>query len=72
MPLPRPPKPEKIPRLTPSMYEDARVCKARLAWRAFGDNGALPGSPARILGICVHEVAAAVQSNRLGVNADNI
>jgi CRISPR/Cas system-associated exonuclease Cas4 (RecB family) len=54
------------------MYEDARVCKARLAWRAFGDNGALPGSPARILGICVHEVASAVQSNRLGVNANNI
>lgn len=72
MRIPRPPKPEKLPRLTPSMYEDARACKARLAWRALGDSSALPGSPARILGICVHEVAAAAQSNRLSADAAKI
>ncbi|HEX8922966.1 MAG TPA: PD-(D/E)XK nuclease family protein [Pyrinomonadaceae bacterium] len=65
MTFPRPPKPAKLTRLSPSTYEAARRCNARAAWLAFGDRDALPGSPAAILGLCFHKVAAAAQAGRL-------
>jgi hypothetical protein len=65
MTFPRPPKPTKLTRLSPSTYEAARRCNARAAWLAFGDRAALPGSPAAILGLCFHKVAAAAQAGRL-------
>jgi PD-(D/E)XK nuclease superfamily len=70
MTLPRPPKPAKLTRLSPSTYEAARRCKARAAWLAFGDRGELPGSPAAILGTCFHKVAAAAQAGRLHAGGD--
>jgi hypothetical protein len=65
MTLPMPPKPGRITSLSPSIYEAARLCKARAAWIAFGDRGALPGNSSAILGLCFHEVVAAAQSGRL-------
>ncbi len=65
MTFPRPPKPAKLSSLSPSTYEAARCCKARAAWLALGDRDELPGSPAAILGLCFHKVAAAAQAGRL-------
>jgi CRISPR/Cas system-associated exonuclease Cas4 (RecB family) len=65
MTFPHPPKPAKLTRLSPSTYEAARRCNARAAWLAFGDRDSLPGSPAAILGLCFHKVAAAAQAGRL-------
>jgi hypothetical protein len=72
MTLPRPPKPAKLTRLSPSLYEAARCCKARAAWLAFGDRGALPGNPAAILGLCFHKVAAAAQTGRLHAGGGSV
>jgi PD-(D/E)XK nuclease superfamily protein len=65
--LPHPPKPAQLPRLSPTLYEALRVCRARAAWLAFGERETLPGSPFAILGSCFHAVAAAAQKGQLPV-----
>lgn len=72
MTFPRPPKPSKLRRLSPSTYEAARCCKARTAWLALGDRGELPQSPAAILGLCFHKVAAAAQAGQLRGGGGNV
>jgi hypothetical protein len=70
--FPRPPKPAQLSRLSPSIYEALRVCRAKAAWLAFGERVALPGNPFAILGSCFHAVAEAAQKGLLRVADGNV
>ena len=72
MTLPRPPKPARLTRLSPTIYEALRVCRAKAAWLAFGEQGALPGNSFALLGSCFHAVAAAAQKGQLRAADGNV
>jgi hypothetical protein len=72
MTLPDPPKPARLTRLSPTVYEALRVCRAKAAWLAFGEQGALPGNSFAILGSCFHAVAAAAQKGQLRAADGNV
>jgi len=65
MKIPSVPKARKLDSLSPSLYEALLVCKARAAWIAFGEKGAMPGRPEAILGSCFHDVIAAAHKGTL-------
>jgi PD-(D/E)XK nuclease superfamily protein len=72
MTLPHPPKPAQLSKLSPSIYEALRVCRAKAAWLAFGERGALPGNSFAMLGLCFHKVAAAAQKGQLRAPNGNV
>jgi len=72
MTLPRLPKPARLTRLSPTTYEALRVCRAKAAWLAFGEQGALPGNSFALLGSCFHAVAAAAQKGQLRAADGNV
>ncbi len=63
---PRPPRIQRLDRITPTIYESARTCAARAAWTAHGERGVIPRHPRALLGICVHSV---LESARRGLIA---
>lgn len=71
MMLPPIPKPAKLSALSPTLYEDLLLCRARAVWRAFGSRDATPENPAALLGTCFHEVLAAAQTGRLKHQSEN-
>jgi hypothetical protein len=72
MTLPHPPKPAQLTRLSPTVYEALRVCRAKAAWLAFGEQGALPSRSFALLGSCFHAVAAAAQKGQLRAADGNV
>lgn len=65
MRIPEQPAIKELKHLSPSLYEAARVCKARAAWIAFGDRDRIPGHPRALLGTCVHAVVEDAHQGRL-------
>jgi hypothetical protein len=72
MTLPHPPKPEQLTKLSPTVYEALRVCRAKAVWLAFGDRSTLPSNSFAILGSCFHAVAAAAQKGQLRATNGNV
>lgn len=70
--LPHPPKPAHLTRLSPTAYEALRICRAKAAWLAFGEQSALPGNSFALLGSCFHAVAAAAQKGQLRAADGNV
>jgi len=65
MRIPEQPAVKELKHLSPSLYEAARVCKARAAWIAFGDRDGVPHHPQALLGACVHAVVEDAHNGRL-------
>lgn len=65
MRIPEQPGIKELKHLSASLYEAARVCKARAAWIAFGDRGSVPAHPRALLGTCVHAVLEEAHCGRL-------
>lgn len=64
MRIPEQPAVTELKHLSPSLYEAARLCKARAAWLAFGARDGVPSHPQALLGICVHAVVEEAHSGR--------
>ncbi len=65
MHIPEQPAVKELKHLSPSLYEAARLCKARAAWIAFGDRDRVPAHPRALLGMCVHAVVEEAHHGRL-------
>lgn len=67
MRIPQPPAIAPLPRVSPTIYEMLRVCRARAAWAAFGERTAVPEHPMALLGTCFHAVMEKAVAGELPV-----
>lgn len=66
--VPDPPTPDRIERISPTLYETLLGCPARAAWSVHGRRGALAAHPSALLGTCFHGVMEAVQTREISGN----
>jgi PD-(D/E)XK nuclease superfamily len=66
--LPSVPSPAPLTRVSPSLYEALKDCRAKALWMAHGQRGEVPSHPSALLGTCFHEVVAAAAGARLSAD----
>ena len=65
MRIPAAPAPQPSPSISPSLYEDLLVCRAKAAWRIGGDRAGFPSHPAALLGTAFHAVVEAANTSEI-------
>jgi hypothetical protein len=67
---PNPPTPNRIDRISPTLYETLLGCPAKASWIVFGRHNLVAAHPLAIVGTCFHEVMEAVQKGQISGSAD--
>ena len=65
MQLPEVPKPQRIPAISPSIYEAAKACKAKAVWARFGNTQHTIDTPNALIGTAFHKVMELAGSGKL-------
>lgn len=56
MKIPDAPQIDRLPSISPTLFESARVCMARAAYQRFSDRSAILPHPSQLLGIVYHQL----------------
>lgn len=70
MRIPPAPVPQPSPSISPSLYEDLLICRAKAAWRIGGDRAGFPSHPAALLGTAFHAVVEAANTGEIAALAE--